>query len=97
MIHGLPEKIKELRRKSNYSQHEIAKKLDVSDSIISGYETGERTPSVENLLALARLFRCSTDYLLGRDEEPDAPALDVEGLSARQIKLLSELIDTMRT
>ena len=45
----------------------MAKKLDVSPSIISSYETGERTPSVENLLSLSYLYHCSTDYLLGRE------------------------------
>jgi len=32
---------------------------------VSHYETGRRTPSVANLINLARAFRCSTDELLG--------------------------------
>ena len=64
MINGLPEKLKKLRQKQGYSQQKVAKRLEVSPSIISGYETGERTPSVEMLLALSYLYRCSTDYLL---------------------------------
>lgn len=45
MIKGLAERPKELRQKRNLSQKDVAKYLDLSPSIISGYETGERTPS----------------------------------------------------
>ena len=49
MIKGLPEKLKLLRTKSNLSQKEAANRLGISPSIVSSYETGERTPSTENL------------------------------------------------
>lgn len=96
MIKGLPEKLKDLRLKNGLSQRDAAKQLDVSPSIISGYETGERTPSAENLLALSFLYRCSADYLLGRDVEPPQTVVNVEGLTSRQVQLLTELIQTMR-
>ena len=96
MIHGLSEKLRELRIKNGFSQRTVAKRLDVSPSIISSYETGERTPSTENLLALSYLYRCSTDYLLGRDTQSQQAAISVEGLQPRQVHLLIELIDTMR-
>ena len=69
MIKGLPEKLKEQREKYHYSQKYVADQLHVSPSIISGYETGERTPSTEKLLALSYLYHCSTDYLLGRKHD----------------------------
>lgn len=96
MIKGLSEKLKELRRRAGLSQRDVAKQLGVSPSIISSYETGERTPSVENLLALSFLYRCSVDHLLGKDPEPPRAVLDTDGLSPRQIQLLAELIHTMR-
>ena len=40
MIKDLPMKLKELRIANNLSQKEVSQKLDVSTSIISGYETG---------------------------------------------------------
>lgn len=55
MIKGLSTKLKELRMSHNLSQADVAKKLGISPSIVSGYETGERTPSTENLLALSYL------------------------------------------
>ena len=64
MIQGLGERLQELRTSQNFSQKEVARILDVSYSVISNYESGERTPSLEKLVALARLYHCSTDYLL---------------------------------
>ena len=55
MIKDLSTKLKELRMSHNLSQADVAKKLGISPSIVSGYETGERTPSTENLLALSYL------------------------------------------
>jgi len=97
MINGLATKLRELRMQSGLSQRVIAKRLGVSPSIISGYETGERTPSLENLLLLSYLYRCSTDYLLGRDSQLSIPTVSLEGLSKKQGQLVRELIDTMRT
>ena len=96
MINGLSEKLKQQRLLQGLSQRAVAKKLDVSPSIISGYETGERTPSAEILLALSYLYRCSTDYLLGRDAAASGQSLNVDGLTNQQIRLIAELVDTMR-
>ena len=88
--------MRELRIRCGYAQRQVANTLRVSLSIISSYETGERTPSTENLLALSYLYRCSTDYLLGREANQTPQYLDTEGLSSEQVRLLSELIATMR-
>ena len=63
LIKWLPEKLQELRAKYGYSQKQIADLIKVSPSIVSGYETGERTPSADVLLQLANIYKCSTDYL----------------------------------
>lgn len=96
MINGLCEKLREARVKLGYSQRMVAKQLNVSPSIISGYETGERTPSLENLLALSYLYRCSTDYFLGREPAKAEATISVDGLDAHQVRLLTELVLTMR-
>lgn len=96
MIIGLPDKLRDLRSKIGLSQRSVAQHLGVSPSIISSYETGERTPSIENLLALSYLYHCSTDYLLGRDTSAQQTILNVDGLAPRQIQLLAELIETMK-
>lgn len=92
MIRGLPEKLKQLRSEKGLSQRAVAKQLGVSPSIISGYETGERTPSAEALLALAQLYRCSIDYLLGRETAKPKATLNVEGLSHKQLQIVLDLV-----
>lgn len=74
------------------SQKEVAGSVGVSASIISNYESGERTPSVEILMALARLYHCSTDYLLGFDRDEKDKYLDVSMLSDEQRKLLQHFL-----
>lgn len=81
MIKDLSTKLKELRMSQNLSQADVAKKLEISPSIVSGYETGERTPSTENLLALSYLYKCSTDYLLGKSSDKPSAVLDTDGLT----------------
>ena len=95
MIKGLPEKLKSLRKQYGLSQREAASRLGISTSIISAYENGERTPSTENLLALSYLYKCSTDYLLGKESEPPKIILNTDKLSPKQLQILSDLIDTM--
>lgn len=94
MVAGLSEKLKMLRSKYRYSQKEVADLLELSPSIVSGYETGERTPSMEVLLKLTRLFHCSADYLLGISNTP-SKTLDVSGLSSIEIHSLQIIIESM--
>ena len=67
MVNGLGERLQTLRISYKLSQKEVAVAIGVSPSLISNYEKSERTPSAESLMALANLYHCSTDYLLGRE------------------------------
>ena len=96
MINGLPDRLRALRKKHNLTPKNVAIRLHLSPSIISSYETGDRTPSPENLLALSHLYQCSTDYLLGRDTTDPALILEVDGLEQEQIQALTMLISTLR-
>jgi len=96
MIKELPQKLKQLRMSHNYSQKEVADKLGISPSVVSGYETGERTPSTEVLLSLSYLYKCSTDYLLGKSNEKPVVILDTDGLNQEQIQVLQSLIEVMK-
>lgn len=96
MIQGLPDKLKNLRRQHGYSQREVSNRLGISPSIVSGYETGERTPSIENLLALSYLYKCSTDYLLGKGQTKPSLQIDVSELTQEQIHAINLLIEAIR-
>jgi len=47
------------------TQTQVADRVGVATSAISSYESGVRLPSYNVLIKLSRLFRVSTDYLLG--------------------------------
>lgn len=96
MIKGLPEKLQTLRLKYGYSQKQVADKLEISSSIVSGYETGERTPSTDVLLSLSQIYHCSTDYLLGKESTNPPIILDVEGLTDGQIQAIQNLIISIK-
>lgn len=96
MIYGLGERLQEQRILKNLSQKEVAFAVGVSASIISNYESGERTPSVEMLIALARLYHCSTDYLLGFEKIDKDKFLDVSMLDDGQRKLLQHFLLSLK-
>ena len=58
--------LKDLRKKSNMTQDELAQKLNVAKSTISMYERGERLPSFDIVTAIADIFRVDVDVLYGR-------------------------------
>lgn len=67
----LGDNIKQYRKKYQLSQDELAEKLGVTRQSISLWETGQTQPSLENIVALAKLFQISTDTLLiGGEDEP---------------------------
>ena len=63
----ISDRIKFLREKAGYSQAQLAKKLDVTRSSVNAWEMDLSTPTSQYVVAMARLFHVSTDYLLGLD------------------------------
>ena len=63
----LGDNIRKHRKLNNMSQDELAEKLNVTRQSISLWETGQTQPSLENIVALAKLFKVSTDELLVSD------------------------------
>ena len=53
-----------LRKNSGWSQADLARRLGISASAVGMYEQGRREPSSELLVAMAREFGVSVDYLL---------------------------------
>ena len=95
MIQGLGERLQKLRKERRLSQKELAKVLGISAGIISNYESSERTPSLENLIALATFYRCSTDYLLGLDKTEDLSTIDASPLTKEQQILLQSFVSSL--
>lgn len=52
------------RVRRGYTAQQVANKLGVSLNSVLGWERGEVEPGGQNLISLARLYRCSPEYLL---------------------------------
>ncbi len=88
-------KIKELRVSQKITQNELATRLGVTKSAISSYENGSRLPSYDILIKISRIFKVSTDYLLGCVDEK-AQSVSVSGLTESQIAAVKSYIHTFR-
>ena len=64
------ERLRAARELRKMSQGDLAAKSGLQPSAISHFETGGRSPSFENLKRLADALNVTTDYLLGRSENP---------------------------
>lgn len=76
----LASRLKELRKQHGMTQEELAKELGMSTSAIALYETKKRKPDPETLNKFADFFQVSTDYLLGRTDNPQAYPSEFEDL-----------------
>ena len=68
----------------------------MTKSAISSYENGSRLPSYDILIKISRIFKVSTDYLLGCVDEK-SQVVNVSGLSDKQIASIKSSINTYRT
>lgn len=60
---------KTLRKEKGLSQVQLAEALNISKACISMIEIGKNEPTANTLLKYADFFQCSTDYLLGREDD----------------------------
>jgi transcriptional regulator with XRE-family HTH domain len=56
--------LKDARKKRNISQSELARQLNTAQQVISDYEVGKKTPSLERLVDLAQILDVSLDELV---------------------------------
>ena len=63
------EQIKCLRKESNLTQEEIAKKLNVTRQAISNWENNINEPKISYIIRLCNYFDVSADYILGLKDE----------------------------
>ncbi len=70
--------IKMIRVINDYTQLKVQMETGIPQSIISKYETGELTPTTDNLIILAKYYNTSLDFLMDLTDEkkPYAPKSD---------------------
>lgn len=66
-------RIADLRVDSDLTQRAVAAYLNMNLEVYRRYEKGVREIPVWALLKLAELYRTSTDYILGRTDDPRPP------------------------
>ena len=86
-------RLKALRTEKRLTQKQLADQVGVAVSAISSYESGNRYPSYEVLITLARIFHVSTDYLLGLDKRTQ---IDVSGLKEEEIDAVTQIVSLLR-
>ncbi len=59
------ERLRDLRTERGLSQRELAKLVNLSCSAIQQWESETRVPNAEAIVAIAKFFSVSSDYLLG--------------------------------
>ena len=62
---GFKDRLKELRAERNLSQMELSQKLGVSQSAVAKWELGKTEPTASAIIAIAKFFGETTDYILG--------------------------------
>lgn len=62
-------RIRGLREDSDLTQKQIADYLHIKQNTYSQYENGQRQIPIEALIALAKFYKTSTDYILGLTDE----------------------------
>ena len=80
------ERIQDLLRERNMTQTQLAEKLEISESSLNRYISGQTDKlSTENLVKMARIFGVSTDFLLCETDIPYRTNYDIEelGLTAK--------------
>ena len=90
-------RLREVREQRGLSQSDVAERTGLLQAAVSHFETGRRTPSLENLIRLVDALNVSADVLLGRSgvdsAQPRGPVAEkllkaAAGLSERNLRTL---------
>ncbi len=93
------ERMSELMKSNGLSQKELAIKAGVTESAMSYYAKGERTPRSDVLTRIAKALGTTTDYLLGNASEAtlNSDSKDLQYLQRNLGKLSTEQLKRAET
>lgn len=63
-------RLKDLREDHDLVQKQVAAFLSIDQRVYSNYETGKREIPTRFVVALAKYYKTSTDYILGLTDNP---------------------------
>ena len=85
-----------LRKSSNYTQDDLAKKLGISRQAVSKWETGTTIPDLEVLLKISKLYDITINDILEPKIQPRR-ITDFEQISTISEKELKEVLEQFDT
>lgn len=97
---NISSKITLLRKQKNWSQIELAKRINASREIISRYERNESQPSLDMIIKMADAFGVTIDFLTGHsenasfDKETVDRINDIHKMDSNTKSVLFNVIDT---
>ena len=86
-------RLRELREAKHLSQSDVASRLNVSRSTVSGYESNTTTPSLEQFTRLAILYNTSLDYMMGLDNRV---CFYLDGLRENQQQTILDVVNRLK-
>ena len=90
-----PERLRNARQMRELSQSDLAEKTGLQPSAVSHFETGRRAPSFDNLKVLSDALQVTTDYLLGRVDQPHLTGTVATQLFRHAEKMSTTDLDTL--
>lgn len=91
--------IRKYRKQKNYTQVELAKKLNYGYTAIANYESGRNEPSFDSLIKLAEVLDVTADELLGvklKTEEKKL-LLAFKKLDREKKKIILDMINVLQS
>ncbi len=85
-----------LRKSHDYTQEDLAKKLDISRQAVSKWETGTTIPDLEVLLKISKLYNVTINDILEPNIQPQR-ITDFEQISTIPEKELREILKQFDT
>lgn len=83
---NLGQTIRDLRNEHHYSQSQLGNLLNVTDSTVSKWESGDSNPGIEQINAMAQLFGLTVDAFLHYQEAKNAEAIRHEAEVKAQLE-----------
>ena len=71
--------LKRLRKEHQYTQENVAEKINVSRQSIAKWENGESTPDIDTLIKLSKLYNVSLDNLVNHSEDKSGIGIPPKG------------------
>lgn len=83
-------RLKAFRRSKNFTQKDIAFRIDVSEQAVSKWENGECLPDLYNLRLLCKILRVPADTLLDTENENSEKVAEVIKIGRAEFEIVEK-------